>query len=132
MSDDSPYNLECVSLAPRDVHIERVKVTTAALHCFSPSEVFGFWLEDSEANDCWYGWFDAEPTSPNTIKNVVVEGNSMKTHGGGIAFDHVEGGSIRDNRIDYDDRNCQHPLKTPFVRVSNSTEVTEQDNGPNG
>ena len=70
------------------------------------------------------------PTNPNTIKNVVVEGNSMKTHGVGVAFDHVEGGSIRDNRIDYDDRNCQYPKETPLVRVTNSAQVTVQDNGP--
>jgi hypothetical protein len=178
---------------PRNVHVERVKVTKAARHCFSPNQAVGFWLEDSEARDCWYGGFDAElddpkqklqdihllrntfsdfnmfgivipvagngsntkdieirdnrfltvpgpicntiievgiyPTNPNTIKNVVVEGNSMKAHGVGIAFDHVEGGSIRDNRIDYEDKNCSYPAKTPLVRVTNSTGVTTQDNG---
>jgi len=178
---------------PRNVHVERVKVTKAARHCFSPNQAVGFWLEDSEAKDCWYGGFDAElddpkqklqdihvlrntfsdfnmfglvipvagngsntkdieirdnrfltvpgpvcntiievgiyPTNPNTIKNVVVEGNSMKAHGVGIAFDHVEGGSIRDNRIEYEDRNCQYPRKTPLLRVTNSTGVTTQDNG---
>jgi hypothetical protein len=178
---------------PSNVHVERVKVTKAARHCFSPNQAVGFWLEDSEAKDCWYGGFDAElddpaqklqdihvlrntfsdfnlfgvvipvagdgsntkdieirdnrfltvpgpicntiievgiyPTNPNTIKNVVVEGNSMKTHGVGVAFDHVEGGSIRDNRIDYEEKNCQYPNKTPPVRVTNSTGVTTQDNG---
>lgn len=188
--EDQPLN------RPRDVHVERVKVTQAARHCFSPSQAVGFWLEDSEANDCWYGGFDAElddvaqqlqdihvlrntfsgfglfgvtvpvagngsntkdieirdnrfltvpdapcntiievgiyPTNPNTFKNVVIEGNSMKTHGVGVAVDHVEGGSIRDNRIDYVEKNCQRPNTPPFVRVTNSTRVTEQGNGPEG
>jgi hypothetical protein len=180
--------------SPRNVHIERVKVTRTARHCFSPSQAVGFWLEDSEANDCWYGGFDAElddvkqklqgihvlrntfsgfslfgivvpvagdadntrdieirdnrfettadapcntiievgiyPTNPNTIKHVVVAGNTLKAHGVGIALDHVEGGSIRDNRIDHEERNCQYPMQTPLVRVTNSTQVTQQGNGP--
>ena len=181
---------------PRNVHIKRVKVRKAARHCYSPSQAVGFWLEDSEGRDCWYGAFDAElddvkqklqdvhvlrntfadfnmfgvvvpvagdgtntkdieisnnkfltapdlpcntvievgiyPTNPNTFKNVVVEGNSLKAHGVGIAFDHVEGGSIRGNRIEQTDRRCNHPNKTPLVRVENSTRVKVEGNRPRG
>ena len=177
---------------PRNVHIERVKVTSAARHCFSPSQAVGFWLEDSEANDCWYGGFDAEldnvdqklqdihilrntfdgfnmfgivvpvagngtntkdieirdnrfltrpdnscntiievgiyPTNPATFRNVVVAGNSMKTHGIGVSFDHVKGGRIEANRIDYEEKGCAHPAVPPPVRVTNSSDVAMQDN----
>ncbi|MBA3746278.1 MAG: hypothetical protein H0W96_02135 [Solirubrobacterales bacterium] len=68
------------------------------------------------------------PMNPNTIKNVVVEGNSMKSHGVGVAFDHVEKGTIRDNRIAYTDVGCTRPKKTPPVRVTNSTGVTVTGN----
>ena len=179
--------------SPRDVHIERVKVTSAARHCFSPSQADGFWLEDSEANDCWYGGFDAEldnvdqrlqdvhvlnntfngfnmfgivvpvagngtntkdieirgnrfltyptqpcntiievgiyPTNPASFHNVVIEGNSMKTHGTGIALDHVRGGRVRGNRSAYEERGCARPQTPPPVRVTNSTDVAVQDNG---
>jgi hypothetical protein len=182
--------------SPRDVHVERVAVTTAARHCFSPSQAVGFWLQDSAASDCWYGGMDAElddvkqklqgihvlrntfdgfnlfgvvvpvagdgantsdieirdnrfltvpdapcntivevgiyPSNPNTIKHVVVEGNTMKARGVGVAFDHVDGGAIRDNRIARDGESCSLPAKTPLVRVTNSTGVTAQDDGLGG
>ena len=177
---------------PRDVHIERVKVTKAARHCFSPSQAVGFWLEDSEANDCWYGGFDAEldnvdqklqdvhilrntfngfnmfgivvpvagngtntqdieirdnrfltlpdnscntiievgiyPTNPASFHNVVIAGNSMKTNGIGVSVDHVKGGRIEGNRIDYEERGCSRPAVPPPVRVTNSSDVATQDN----
>jgi hypothetical protein len=177
--------------SPREVHIQRVKVTKTARHCYSPSQSDGFWLEDSEANDCWYGGFDGEldnvdqklsdvhllrntfngfnmfgivfpvagygtntqdieirgnrfvtfptqacntiiavgiyPSNPATFQNVVIEDNTMKAGGVGIAADHVQGGRIQGNRIDYEEKGCGHP---PAVRVTNSTDVTEQDNGP--
>lgn len=177
---------------PRDVHIERVKVTRAARHCFSPSQAVGFWLEDSEANDCWYGGFDAEldnvdqklqdvhllrntfngfnmfgivvpvagkgtnvkdieirdnrfltfptqpcntiievgiyPTNPAVFHNVIVEGNSIKTHAVGVSFDHVQGGRIEGNRIEYEEKGCSRPAVPPPVRVTNSTGVVTQGN----
>jgi hypothetical protein len=176
------------SQTPRDVHVERVTVTKAARHCFSPNQVVGFWLKDSTAKDCWYSALDAEldepeqklqglhlldntfsdfnmagiivpvagngdntrdieirgnrfldypdqpcnkvilvgayPTSPNTIKNVVVADNSMKAHGVAIAFDHVQQGRIQDNRIEYSERGCERPNAPPPVRLTNSTGVT--------
>ena len=178
--------------SPRDVRIERVKVTRAARHCYSPSQADGFWLQDSEANDCWYGGFDAEldnveqklqdihvidntfdgfnmfgivvpvagdgtntkdieirgnrfltvptqacntiievgiyPTNPNRFHNVVVEGNSMKTHGVGVSLDHVIGGRVRGNRIEYEERGCSRPDVPPPVRVTNSTGVSVENN----
>ena len=177
---------------PRNVRVERVKVTKAARHCISPNQSDGFWLKDSELRDCWYGAFDAEldnpdqtlrdihlldntfsdfnlfgivipvagngnstrdieirgnrflthgdqvcntiievgiyPTNPNMFKNVVVEDNSLEARGVGIAFDHVDGGRIRDNRIEHKPLNC-YPTKTPMIRVKNSTGVKVEDNG---
>ncbi|MDP1846720.1 MAG: right-handed parallel beta-helix repeat-containing protein [Solirubrobacteraceae bacterium] len=70
----------------------------------------------------------AYPMNPNTIRNVVVEDNTLKAHGVGIAFDHVQGGRIRGNRIDYEEKGCSLPKATPPVRVTNSSGVTVQDN----
>ena len=39
------------------------------------------------------------PTNPNTIKNVVVEGNKIFSSGTAIEFEHVVGGSIQNNTI---------------------------------
>ena len=63
---------------PRDVHIERVRVTKAARHCVSPSQGDGVWLEDSTLTDCWYGAFDAELDEVSqTLKNVHVLRNTF-------------------------------------------------------
>ena len=70
----------------------------------------------------------AYPKNPNTIPNVVVEDNTMKAHGVGVALDHVRGGRIRGNRIDYEEKGCSHPRATPPVRVTNSSGVTVADN----
>ena len=67
------------------------------------------------------------PTNPNRFKNVVVEGNIMKAHGVGVAFDHVDGGSIQDNRIEHDPMDC-YKTETRMVRVKNSAGVTVEDN----
>jgi hypothetical protein len=180
------------SQTPRDVDVERVVVTKAARHCFSPNQVVGFRLEDSVGRDCWYGALDAElddptqqlqdvhivantfagfnllgifvpvagdgentrdieirdntfltppdqpcntiievgayPKSRNTIRNVVVEDNTMKASGVGVALDHVRGGRIRANRIDYSEKGCARPLMPPPVRLTNSSGVTVEDN----
>ena len=68
------------------------------------------------------------PKNPNTFKNVVVEGNSMKAHGVAIAFDHVRGGKVHNNRAEYEERGCQRPRLPPLVRVTNSSEVAVDDN----
>ena len=182
--------------SPRDVHIERVRVTKAARHCVSPSQGDGIWLEDSRLEDCWYGAFDAElddvsqtlknlrilrntfdgffifgvlvpvagtgnntenieirdntfmagpdnicnttieigvyPTNPNTIKNVVVAGNTLHSRSGlAVRFDHVEGGAITGNSVPaYREGGCSHPAPTPFSRLTNSSGITVADNGP--
>jgi len=181
------------SQTPRNVRVERVKVTKTARHCFSPNQVVGFWLEDSNGQDCWYGALDAEldspkqklqdihlvrntfagfnmlgifvpvagegsstrdieirdnkfltepdqvcnniilvgayPKNPNTFKNVVIEGNSMKASGAGIVLDHVVGGSVRNNRIEYSEKGCSYPNPTPRVRVTSSEQVTTAGRG---
>jgi hypothetical protein len=68
------------------------------------------------------------PANPNTFRNVVVEGNSMKAHGVGVAFDHVAGGAIRDNRIAYSDVGCARPNTPSAVRVTHSMGVTVAGN----
>lgn len=63
---------------PRDVHIERVRVTKAARHCISPSQGDGIWLQDSNLTDCWYGGVDAELDSVNqTLKNLHILRNTF-------------------------------------------------------
>ena len=180
---------------PRDIHIERVRVTKAARHCISPSQGDGVWLEDSTLTDCWYGAFDAElddvtqtlknlhilrntfdgyfmfgvlvpvagsgnntenieirgntfttspdnhcnttieigtyPSNPNTIKNVVVAGNTLlgARSGLGVRFDHVVGGEITGNTAQaYLEAGCSHPAVTPFSRLTNSAGVTIANN----
>lgn len=178
--------------APRNIHVERVKVRKAARHCYSPNQAVGFWLEDSAGDDCWYGGLDAEldnvdqqlqnihvlrntfsnfnqfgilfpvvgngtntkdieikdnvfstfpdqpcntvievgtyPTNPNILTNVTVTGNVLKTHGVGIAFDHVQNSRIRDNRIEYKETNCPQPGAVNSVRVTNGLGVTVENN----
>ncbi|MEY2398570.1 MAG: hypothetical protein QOJ00_1744 [Actinomycetota bacterium] len=63
------------------------------------------------------------PTNPNTFRNVVVEQNWLKAHGVGIAFDHVEGGRIRGNRVEYEEKGCNLPAKAPETRVTNSSGI---------
>jgi len=63
---------------PRDVHIERVRVTKAARHCVSPSQGDGVWLQDSSLTDCWYGGVDAELDDVNqTLKNLHILRNTF-------------------------------------------------------
>ncbi|MDQ4145909.1 MAG: hypothetical protein M3198_19615 [Actinomycetota bacterium] len=74
---------------------------------------------------------NAYPSNPNTTKNVVVERNSMKAGGTAIIFDHVVGGSIRNNRIEpitgVGPGACG-PAVSP-VRVTNSSGVRVEGNG---
>lgn len=64
--------------SPRDVHIERVHVATAARHCVAPSQGDGIWLEDSRLADCWYGGVDAELDSvTQTLKNLHILRNTF-------------------------------------------------------
>lgn len=44
----------------RNVHLERLDISKAARHCVSPSQVTGFWLEDSKLDDCYLDALDAE------------------------------------------------------------------------
>ena len=179
---------------PSNVHVERVTVTKAARHCYSPNQVDGFWLEDSIARDCWYAALDAEldgvdqtlsnlhflrntfdgyfmggilipvagdadstrdieirgntfltrpdnvcndvilvgmyPTNPNMFANVVVEQNTIKTSGLAVHFDHVAGGSIQGNKLEYVEAGCAYPNVSPTVKVDNSTNVAVAANGP--
>ena len=70
------------------------------------------------------------PSNPNTIKNVVVAGNTLLARSGlGVRFDHVEGGEITGNRTGaYVEAGCSHPAATPFSRLTNSAGVTIADN----
>jgi hypothetical protein len=65
------------------------------------------------------------PENPRTFKNVVVEDNEMHTGGVAVSFDHVEGGSIKGNRVAYKDIGCEETTDaTPFVRVTRSQGVS--------
>jgi hypothetical protein len=75
----------------------------------------------------------AYPNNPNQIYNAVVENNTLKERSGpGVVFDHVNGGSIRNNRDEnYIEATCGHPNAIPFSRLTNSTGVVVENNGPN-
>jgi hypothetical protein len=70
------------------------------------------------------------PTNPNTIKDVVVTGNTLGPRSGlGVRFDHVEGGAITGNAgTAYVEGGCRRPGPTPFAQLTNSTGVTVDDN----
>ncbi|HEX2053867.1 MAG TPA: hypothetical protein VHJ78_09125 [Actinomycetota bacterium] len=68
-------------------------------------------------------------SNPNTTKNVVIEGNSVKAWGSAIVVDHVDGGSIRENKIERSppagttsEMQCS-PSGAEPVRVTNSSGV---------
>ena len=44
--------------------------------------------------------FGYYPENPNRMLNVVVEDNQLKSLANGITYDHIEGGSIRNNRLE--------------------------------
>lgn len=74
----------------------------------------------------------AYPTNPNKFRNVVVEENSFADlSGAAVEFDHVQGGSIQNNRIEkYSEVGCSYPNVTAPVKVTNSFGVTVANNGP--
>jgi hypothetical protein len=65
----------------------------------------------------------AYPTNTNTFKNVVVEGNEIKASGSAVEFDHVVGGSIKGNAIQYVEAGCNYPNVTPPFKITNSIDV---------
>lgn len=92
----------------RNVHLERLNVSKAARHCISPSQVTGFWLEDSILDDCYLDGLDAEKdllTDPlsdlhilrNTFTNYFAVGVVIPV--GGSADNPVDGIEIRGNRF---------------------------------
>jgi hypothetical protein len=69
------------------------------------------------------------PENPRTFKHVVVEDNEIHTGAIAVSFDHVDGGSIKGNRVTYKDIGCEPtPDPTPFVRVTHSQRVKVGDN----
>jgi len=74
----------------------------------------------------------AYPTNPNKFRNVVVEENSFADlSGAAVELDHVQGGSIQNNRIEkYSEVGCSYPNVTAPVKVTNSFGVTVANNGP--
>jgi hypothetical protein len=44
----------------RNVRLKRLDISKAARHCVSPSQVTGFWLEDSKLSDCYLDAVDVE------------------------------------------------------------------------
>ncbi len=74
------------------------------------------------------------PNNPETFKNVIVENNTILTYGGrGIGFDHVEGGSIKNNKITtISEAGCGTAAgPAPMIEVTSSTNVVQENNGPN-
>jgi hypothetical protein len=185
--------------ATADIHWIRLEAKTTARMCFAPTQVDGFWLEDSSCHDAWYSGLDAEtdartdparnihilrntfsgynhsgidvpvageggttadieirgnrlltgpdkvcnhsiqvgayPANPSMFTNIVTEDNEITALAGAIIYDHVDGGSVRNNRI--------RRLPTPGppgttvigwcgydeqIRVTNSRDVVVADN----
>jgi hypothetical protein len=69
------------------------------------------------------------PSNPNRILNVVTEDNRFKGLGAGISYDHVQGGSIRNNRVEKTapDSLCGPPQPVS-VKVTSSVDVTVAGN----
>ena len=59
-----------------------------------------------------------------------MAGNTLLARSGvGVRFDHVEGGAITDNATSgYLEAGCSHPAPTPFVKLTNSADVTIENN----
>ena len=93
----------------RNVRLKRLDISKAARHCVSPSQVAGFWLEDSILNDCYLDGVDAEkdlisdPLSDlhflrNTFTNYFGVGLIVPI-GGAPNGPPVDGIEIRDNKF---------------------------------
>ena len=93
----------------RNVRLRRLDVRKAARHCVSPSQVTGFWLEDSKLDDCYLDGVDAEKdllTDPlsdlhflrNAFSNYFGVGLVIPI-GGMAGAAPVDGIEIRDNRF---------------------------------
>lgn len=91
----------------RNVRLKRLDISKAARHCVSPSQVTGFWLEDSKLNDCYLHGVDAEKdllTDPmsdlhflrNTVTNYFALGIVVPI-GGAPGNAPVDGIEIRGN-----------------------------------
>lgn len=72
----------------------------------------------------------AYESNPNVFTNVVIEGNQMLASGIGIHLDHVVGGSVKNNGVSYTEAGCNYPNVTPPFKSTNSSGVTEANNGP--
>lgn len=68
--------------------------------------------------------FGYYPENPNRLLNIVIEDNEIRTLYNGVTFDHVEGGAIRNNRIEKlaPDSLCGPPAGLA-VKVTNSINV---------
>jgi hypothetical protein len=69
------------------------------------------------------------PDNPNRMLKVVVEDNEVKALAHGITYDHVEGGSIRNNHVEKTapDTLCGPPAPQA-IKVTNSTNVVVSSN----
>jgi hypothetical protein len=103
----------------RNVRLLRLDVSKAARHCVSPSQVTGFWLEDSKLDDCYLDAVDVEKdliTDPladlhflrNTISDYFGVGIVVPI-GGDPAGAPVDGIEITGNTF----------LTLPFASVCN-------------
>lgn len=74
------------------------------------------------------------PTNPDTFKNVTIDYNTFTTYGTAIAVDHINVGSISNNKVTTKPGGgCALGAgqPAPLVTVSNSTSLVQSNNGPN-
>jgi hypothetical protein len=67
----------------RNVRLSRLTVSKAARHCVSPSQVDGFWLEDSSLDDCYLDGVDAEKdVSSDPLSDLHILRNTISNYFG--------------------------------------------------
>jgi hypothetical protein len=93
------------------IEIRGNKMLTPGDTCI-PSVIFGYY-----------------PENPSRLWNIVVEDNQIKTLYNGVTYDHVKGGSVRNNRIEKTAPSslCGPPAGLP-VKLTNTTDVVVSGN----
>lgn len=95
------------SEVPRNVRVQRLKGRRAARQCVAPTGAYGFWLEDSTLEDCWFAGVDAEidvPGEPlrdvhilrNTVSETLLAGITVPV---AHSSRDVKGVEIKQNKI---------------------------------
>lgn len=99
----------------KDVEIRGNRfLTYPDLECSSPIHIGGY-----------------PDSNPAIFYDIVTENNEGKTKASLVVYDHVQGGSVQNNKLlEYTEAGCAYPDKPPLVKQTNSSNVTVANNGP--